>query len=106
MDNGSVDPNNLQTELTFAIGTQVDTNGAVNIFEFANNTDGILRVKSNSSLVTGETYTILVNVTDNNGDTTGTAPYTGITYGCSLSFTVGAQHINRAPCNGPYTLQV
>ena len=101
MDNGSVDPNNLQTELTFAIGTQVDTNGTINIFEFANNTDGVLRVKSNSSLVTGETYTILVNVTDNNGDTTSTAPYTGITYGCSLSFTVGAQHINRAPCNGP-----
>tara|TARA_R110002110_G_scaffold127135_1_gene305902 strand:- start:307 stop:1386 length:1080 start_codon:yes stop_codon:yes gene_type:complete len=100
MDNGSVDTANLQSELTFAINTQVDDNGTVNIFEFANTTDGILRVKSSSTMVTGKTYTILVNVTDNNGDTSGTAPYTGITYSCSLQFTVGAQHINRAPCYG------
>jgi len=101
MDNGSVDATNLQSELTFAIQTQVDTNGVVSIFEFANTTDGVLRVKSSSTMVSGETYTILVDVTDNNGDTSGTVPYTGITYSCSLSFTVGAQHINRAPCNGP-----
>jgi len=100
MDNGSVDASNIQSELTFAIDTQVDNNGAVNIFEFANTTDGILRVKSSSTMVTGQTYTIMVNVTDNNGDTSGTLPYTGITYGCSLQFTVGAQHINRAACAG------
>ena len=105
MDNGSVDVTNLQSELTFAIQTQVDTSGAVSIFEFANTTDGILRVKSSSTMVSGETYTILVDVTDNNGDISGTAPYTGITYSCSLQFTVGAQHINRAPCNGIVSIQ-
>ena len=56
-------------------------------------------------MVSGETYTILVDVTDNNGDTSGTLPYTGITYSCSLQFTVGAQHINRAPCNGIVSIQ-
>ena len=105
MDNGSVDATNLQSELTFAIQTQVDTSGAVSIFEFANKTDGILRVKSSSTMTSGETYTILVDITDNNGDTTGTAPYTGLTYSCSLQFTVGAQHINRAPCNGIVSIQ-
>ena len=105
MDNGSVDANNLQSELTFAINTQVDGNGSVDIFEFIGNTDGILRVKSSSTMVTGKTYTINVNVTDNNGDTSGTEPYTGLTYSCSLQFTVGAQHINQAPCNGIVSLQ-
>ena len=99
--NGSADVNNYQQELIFSIISQVDTNGAVNIFEFATPSNGILTVKSGSSLVTGQTYTINVGITDNNGITTGATGYTGIQSNCSLSFTVGAQHINRAPCNGP-----
>ena len=99
--NGSADVNNYQQELIFNIISQVDTNGSVNIFEFATPSNGILTVKSNSTLVTGETYTINVGITDNNGVTTGVVPYTGLQGNCSISFTVGAQHINRAPCNGP-----
>ncbi len=99
--NGSADVNNYQQELIFSIISQVDTNGAVNIFEFSTLSNGVLSVKSNSTLVTGETYTINVGITDNNGVTTGVVPYTGLQGNCSISFTVGAQHINRAPCNGP-----
>ena len=98
--NGSADVNNYQQELIFSIISQVDTSGAVNIFEFATPSNGALTVKSGSSLVTGQTYTINVGITDNNGVTTGVTDYTGIQSNCSLAFTVGAQHVNRAVCNG------
>ena len=99
--NGSADVTNYQQELIFSIISQTDTSGAINIFEFTTPSNGILTVRSSTTLVTGETYTINVGVTDNNGIVTGVSPYTGIQGNCSISFTVGAQHINRAPCNGP-----
>ena len=99
-ENGTVNATNLRSQIIYEIHTQVDGDGAVDIFEInaiknGAVVPGLLAVKSGKTMVLNKTYTIQVRAYDCN------KIGVGFLFGTSsLSFTAGAQHVNQAVCNG------
>ena len=98
--NGTINAANLGSQIVYEIKSQVDgTGAAVDIFEInaiknGALVPGLLAVKSGKSMVLNATYTVQVSAFDCNK--VGVGYKEGVS---SLSFTVGAQHVNQAICN-------
>ena len=98
--NGSADAANNQQQLSYYIVSQKI--GAVNLSPriFETTSAGVLQTIAGQTMANDTTYVVVVRATDNAGNIYGTAPYTGLSDDCSISFTVGTQHINRPVCDG------
>jgi hypothetical protein len=98
--NGTINAANLGSQIVYEIKSQVDgTGAAVDIFEInaiknGAVVPGLLAVQSGKSMVLNATYTVQVSAFDCNK--VGVGYEEGVS---SLSFTVGAQHVNQAICN-------
>jgi len=98
--NGSADVANNNQQISYSIVSQKigATDLSPPIFEITS--AGVLKPASGQVMANDTTYIVVVRATDNAGNISGTAPYTGLSDDCSISFTVGTQHINRPVCDG------
>ena len=84
--NGTAKTSNNTDELVFTLGTG-NPSSVTN--QFTMSSSGLL--STNSALTEGDTWVIIITVTDVNGS--------GLSTNATITFTVGVQHVPRAICN-------